>query len=88
MNIIGILIYDSTAHARSAYSHSCFCIGIVLFIGIVPYKAVVNRDVHCSIIGNGNTWMRVPESWNPVDAVTIFIGPYVRCISNILPVLA
>jgi len=31
----------------------------------------------CSIVGDRKTRFWVPESWNPIDAVTILIGAYV-----------
>ena len=89
MNIIGILKYFiSEVHPRSTYSDFCLSIGVVLFIGIVPYQAVIHRDVRSIIIWYGNTGMWVPESRDPIDAVTILIGPYVRGSANIFAVLA
>jgi hypothetical protein len=32
--------------------------------------------------------MRVPESRDPIYTISIFIGSYVRCISDIFAVLA
>ena len=45
MNIIGILKdFISEVHTRPTYSDFCLSIGVVLFIGIVPYKAVIDGE--------------------------------------------
>ena len=88
MNIIGILKFFSAVHTRPAYSNGGLCIGIVFLVGIVPYQAVIHRDVHRIIIWYGNTGVWVPESWDPVDSITILIGSYVRGSANIFTVLA